>query len=166
MSMEIIIMGFLMSGAKTGYKLQGIANNMMPFITVSHNQVYPALRKLEKAGHVEKEVVIQSSKPNKNLFRLTDPGREYFFNKLTDQPVPLDVNLPFLLRNLFFRFLEKAEVEKELEKEISALTEQLRKLKAVGSTVNEHADEHGDFIFRTAHLHGGRLERLVPTGIE
>ena len=150
MSVEIIILGFLMSGAKSGYKLQSIANHMMPFITVSHNQVYPALRKLEKGGYVEKTVVIQSGKPNKNLFNLTDPGREYFFKTLRDEPVPLDVNLPFLLRNFFFRFLKKHEPEKELEKEIKALTEQLEKLRSVAPTVNEHADEHGEFIFRTA----------------
>ncbi|MFH1135391.1 MAG: PadR family transcriptional regulator [Pseudomonadota bacterium] len=157
MSMELITLGFLMSGAKTGYKLQGIANNMMPFYSVSHNQVYPVLRKLEKAGHVEKEVVFQTGKPNKNLFRLTDRGREYFYKKLTDAPAPLDIYLPFLIRFFFFRFLEEGQVERELEKEVKALGEQLRDLRAVEPVVDEHADENGDFIFRTAAFMVGAL---------
>ena len=72
MSVELITLGFLMSGPRSGYKLQSIASNLMSFHPVNHNQVYPALRKLEKAGYVEKKVVIQEGRPNKNFFSLTD----------------------------------------------------------------------------------------------
>lgn len=166
MTMELITLGFLMSGPKSGYKLQGIANNMMPFYTVSHNQVYPTLRKLESAGYVAKEVVVQNHRPNKNLFHLTDQGREYFFRKLTDAPEPLDVYLPFLIRSLFFRFLDKNQVDEQLEKEIAALGRQLQTLLAAGSTVAGQTDEHGDFIFRTATFMVGALKDWYERELE
>ncbi len=49
MDVELITLGFLMSGPKSGYRLQSIAQNMMLLYRVTLNQVYPALRKLEKA---------------------------------------------------------------------------------------------------------------------
>ena len=104
MSVELVTLGFLMSGPKSGYKLQSIANKMMLFYNISLNQVYPALRKLEKAGHVQKELVIQTGKPNKNVFTITDSGREHFMALLTGPPEPLDVCFPFLVRSLFFGF--------------------------------------------------------------
>jgi len=44
----------------------------------------------------------------------------------------------------------RAQVEKELKNEIKALGEQLQELRTLGAVVEEQADEHGDFIFRTA----------------
>ena len=158
MDVELMTLGFLNSGPKTGYKLNQIFGNLMLYYSISLNQIYPVLRNLEGRGLVEKQVVFQEGKPNKNLYTITEAGRQFLEEKLTSQPQPLDYPLPFLVRVLFFRFLDKKQVCEEFEKEIESLKEQKATLEAMADTVADRADCNGSFAYRTAlHL----LESLI-----
>ena len=158
MDVELMTLGFLNSGPKTGYKLNQIFGNLMLYYSISLNQIYPVLRNLEGRGLVEKQVVFQEGKPNKNLYTITEAGRQFLEEKLTSQPQPLDYHLPFLVRVLFFRFLDKKQVCEEFEKEIESLKEQKATLEAMADTVADRADCNGSFAYRTAlHL----LESLI-----
>ncbi|MCX7817511.1 MAG: PadR family transcriptional regulator [Syntrophales bacterium] len=153
MDFELITLGYLMSGPKTGYRMQEIAGKMMLNYNLSFNQVYPTLRKLEEKGLVKKEVVIQTGRPNKNVYTITEAGRDYFSQRITAPPEPFDYILPFLVRVLFFRHLNKEQVIKEFEKEICSLQEQIDDLEAMEPRVEEKADRDGKFAYRTAlHL--------------
>lgn len=153
MDVELMTLGFLMAGPKTGYRMQNIAGKLMLNYNLSLNQVYPVLRKFEEAGYVQKEAVIQTGRPNKNVYSLTPSGREFFMKRITAPPRPVDYVLEFLVRVLFFRFLEQKEIVNEFEKEINSLEEQLADLLAMEETVVSHADENGAFCYRTAvHL--------------
>ncbi|MBU2547813.1 MAG: PadR family transcriptional regulator [Proteobacteria bacterium] len=150
MDVELIALGFLMSGPKTGYQLRTITKKVLPFYPISLNQIYPMLRKLEKAGYVEKDVVPQQGRPDKNVFRLTRSGRERFLNKLVGDPVPLDHGLPFTERAYFFRFLEPARVIEAFEEEVRALELQLAEVERGREGIRAKVDEHGLFSFDTA----------------
>jgi len=150
MDVELMTLGFLLSGPKTGYRLNAIAGKMLIFYNVGLNQIYPTLRKLEAAGHVEKEVVYQTGKPNKHVYTTTEKGRRHFIELMIGPPEQTDINFPFLVRSLFFRFLEAGEVEKVFQAEIESLEEQLGNLEASRPTVVEQADENGRFIYETA----------------
>jgi len=150
MDVELMILGFLLSGPKTGYRLNAIAGKLLLFYNVGLNQIYPTLRKLEAAGCVEKEIVYQTGKPNKHLYTATEKGRRYFTKKMTSPPEQTDINFPFLVRTLFFRFLASNQVEKVFQAEIQSLEEQLANLETSRSTVEEQADENGRFIYKTA----------------
>jgi DNA-binding PadR family transcriptional regulator len=153
MDVELVTLGFLMSGPKTGYRMQSIAGRLMLNYNLSLNQVYPQLRKFEEAGLVRKETIIQTGRPNKNVYALTEAGRDYFKKRITAPPKPFDYVLAFLLRVLFFRFLDPKIIIGEFEKEISSLQEQLDDLLGMEETVNTAADENGQFCYRTAvHL--------------
>lgn len=153
MDVELVTLGFLMAGPKTGYRMQNIAGKLMLNYNLSLNQVYPALRKFEEAGFVKKEVVIQTGRPNKNVYSLTDQGRDYFLKRITAPHEPFDYVLDFLVRVLFFRFIEKTNIFNEFEKEINSLQEQLEGLELMEETVEHNADENGKFCYRTAiHL--------------
>ncbi len=153
MDFELVTLGFLNSSPKTGYRMQEIAGKMMLNFNVSLNQVYPTLRKLEEQGIVKKETVIQTARPNKNVYSITEAGRDYFFQRITGPHEPFDYILDFLLRVIFFRFLSQEQVISEFEKEISSLQEQIDDLEMMESKVNEKADEYGQFCYRTAlHL--------------
>jgi DNA-binding PadR family transcriptional regulator len=143
-------LGFLMSGPKSGYKLKNISGKMMLFYSISLNQIYPILRKLEEAGYVRKEIVIQTGKPNKNLYSLTEAGKKYFIQKMTAPAVPFEYDLDFLVRAVFFRFLDSGSIIKQFEEEIYSLEEQLEELEQMEDTVNRTADIHGKFSYRTA----------------
>ncbi|SHK52448.1 DNA-binding transcriptional regulator, PadR family [Desulfatibacillum alkenivorans DSM 16219] len=158
MDVELLALGYLSSGPKTGYKLNQIFGNMMLYYAVSLNQIYPVLRNLEAKGHVEKEVVIQVGKPNKNMYSITEEGRKALEQKLTGPPEPMDYHLPFLTRALFFRFLDSDKTQAAFEDEIASLSEQVATLQEMEDTVNERADQNGAFAYKTAvHL----LETLI-----
>jgi DNA-binding PadR family transcriptional regulator len=149
METDQIILGFLMSGPKTGYKIKSMTGRLMMAYNLSLNQIYPALRKLETSGYVKKEVVFQTGKPNKHVYTLTDTGREVFHRSLTSPPIPIDYQLDFLTRAFFFRFLEKEDMVRQFEQEISSLEEQLQDLEQIKDDVEFRSDEDGMFIFST-----------------
>jgi DNA-binding PadR family transcriptional regulator len=149
MDVELMILGFLMSGPKTGYRLKAISGKMMMFYSITLNQIYPALRKLEEAGYIKKEIIFQTGKPNKHLYSPTKLGKEYFLEKITGPPAPVDMSFPFLIRAFFFRFLDDKDIAKELEKEIQSLDKQLGDLDKARPTVETRADTHGRFVYTT-----------------
>lgn len=147
METDQVILGLLMSGPKSGYKIKNITGKLMMAYNLSLNQIYPALRKLEAANLVKKDVVFQTGKPNMHVYALTESGRENFFKSLSAPPVPIDYQLDFLTRAFFFRFLPKDEVVRQFEQEISSLDEQLEDLEQIRAEVNERGEEDGLFIF-------------------
>ncbi len=149
MDTGLMILGFLMSGPKTGYKIKRISGKMMVSYNLSLNQIYPALRKLEESDLVRKEVVIQTGKPNKHVYTVTTQGRELFYKKLTAAPTPVDYQIDFLTRAFFFRFLEGGQILEQFVSEISALDEQLEDLRQMEIETCEVADENGRFVLLT-----------------
>ena len=149
MDIELMILGFLMSGPKTGYRLKAISGKLIMFYSITLNKIYPALRKLEGGGYIKKEIVFQTGKPNKHLYSLTPTGKEYFFEKLSEPSVPMELGNPFFVKSFFFRFLSKKQVAAEFEREIQSIEETLGDLKNLKKTVESRADEHGQFIYRT-----------------
>ena len=152
MDVELMILGFLMSGPKTGYRLKAISGKLIMFYNITLNKIYPVLRKLEGKGYIKKEIVFQTGKPNKHLYSLTQSGREYFFEKLKEPPASIDIGNPFFVKAFFFRFLDEKHVAAELGKEIQSIEETLGDLKNLKDTVESRADEHGQFIYRTTVL--------------
>jgi DNA-binding PadR family transcriptional regulator len=149
MESDQAILGFLMSGPKTGYKIKSMTGKLMMSYNLSLNQIYPALRRLETAGLVKKEVVFQTGKPNKHVYTITETGREEFRKAITGAPVPIDYQLDFLIRAFFFRFLSKDEVLQQFEQELSSLEEQLQDLELIREDVEQRSDEDGLFIYNT-----------------
>jgi DNA-binding PadR family transcriptional regulator len=149
MDTDQVILGLLMSGPKSGYKIKNITGKLMMAYNLSLNQIYPALRKLEAGGLVQKDVVIQTGKPNMHVYSLTERGRKNFYQSLSDPPVPIDYQLDFLTRAFFFRFLPRDEMFKQFEREISSLDEQLEDLEQIRSEVEDRSDDDGRFIYST-----------------
>ncbi|MEU9004816.1 PadR family transcriptional regulator [Streptomyces sp. NPDC059982] len=76
MALRHAVLAALLDGEYSGYQLAkafdvGVAN----FWHALPQQLYAELAKLEKDGLVEGRQVIQESRPNKRLFRVTDAGR-------------------------------------------------------------------------------------------
>ena len=155
-----MILGFLMSGPKTGYRLKAISGKLIMFYSITLNKIYPVLRKLEENGYIGKEIIFQTGKPNKHLYSLTPSGKTYFLEKLKGPPAPIDLADPFLIKAFFFRFLDKTEIKTEFEKEIHNIEETLGDLALLEDTVAEQADDYGQFIYRTAVKLFGTMQNL------
>ncbi len=149
MDTEKMVLGFLMSGPKTGYKIKTITGHLMIAYKLSLNQIYPVLRKLEASELIKKEVVFQVGKPNKNVYTITDKGKEKFYHTITSAPLPVDYHLDFLTKMFFFRFLSREDVLVQFENEILSLEEQIEELDARQDAVKKDDDEDGTFIYET-----------------
>ncbi|MFG2748965.1 PadR family transcriptional regulator [Streptomyces xanthophaeus] len=76
MALRHAVLAALLDGEYSGYELAksfdiGVAN----FWHALPQQLYTELAKLEKDGLVEGRQVVQETRPNKRLFRVTDAGR-------------------------------------------------------------------------------------------
>jgi PadR family transcriptional regulator AphA len=56
----------------TGYELM---LKIQPFWQAKHSQIYPLLAALEKDGLVQYEEVVQSDKPDKKIYSITEKGQ-------------------------------------------------------------------------------------------
>ena len=106
MDIELMILGFLMSGPKTGYRLKTISGKLIMFYSITLNKIYPVLRKLEGKGHIKKEIVFQTGKPNKHLYSLTPSVQDIFFRKTHGTAGPHRFGRPLPDQSLFFSFPE------------------------------------------------------------
>ncbi|MGO0062310.1 PadR family transcriptional regulator [Brevibacillus fluminis] len=102
MDVKTIILGFLNDGEMSGYDIkQFFSNSIGFFYDASFGAIYPALRKLEEEGLVTKREIIQSGKPNKILYSITDSGKELFQKEMMTPIQPPIVRSDMLVK-LFF----------------------------------------------------------------
>ena len=79
-----------------GYRIKKL---FAPFVSkngLNDGQVYPILSRLEKAQLVRKEIVHQQKSPSKNIYHITDRGREEFMSWLmgsADETDPIKYDL-------------------------------------------------------------------------
>ncbi|NGQ97244.1 PadR family transcriptional regulator [Brevibacillus sp. SYP-B805] len=114
MDVKTIILGFLNEGEMSGYDLkQAFSNCIGFFYDASFGAIYPSLRKLEEDGCVTKREVIQSGKPNKILYRITEKGRELFHQEMMSPILPPVLRSDMLVK-FFFAGGRSEEEQREL----------------------------------------------------
>ena len=85
MSLSFGILGFLNYKPMSGYDLVKAFESSLEFFWHAQNShIYLELKKLEQKGYICGETVIQSERPNKKIFSITDTGRKEFMNWLAE----------------------------------------------------------------------------------
>ncbi|MBF0579095.1 PadR family transcriptional regulator [Erysipelotrichaceae bacterium RD49] len=96
------IMGLLSYRDLSGYEIvETFRNSLIFFWKATTSQVYRELKKLEEDGWAQKTVVSQSSRPDKNVFHLTEDGKEALQKWLQTPPPDANKN-PMLMKVFFF----------------------------------------------------------------
>lgn len=106
------ILGFLCYGDMTGYELNKAFNKSLNFFwSAQMSQIYRELNSMEKKGWLSSSVKMQTDKPNKKIYSLTDTGRHEFFTWLTDYKGLKDAHLKdaFLMKLFFSGIKDKQE---------------------------------------------------------
>lgn len=88
MSMRLIILGVLMEGEKHPYEIQQILlqRSMDRYIKFQKGSLYYAFQRLEKEGLIEvAEVIRDSNRPDRTVYRITDSGQQALQDMLTEQ---------------------------------------------------------------------------------
>lgn len=104
MSLRYGILGLLNYGGMTGYDINKYFRESVGFFwNAQQSQIYRELTALERDGLVEYELVVQSGKPNKKLYRINSAGRESLIEWLSDQKIDeFFITRNTLLLKLFF----------------------------------------------------------------
>lgn len=83
MSLAFGILGFLNYAPMSGYDLVKAFDSSLQFFWHAQNShIYLELKKLEKKGYISGKTVIQSERPNKKIFSITETGKKEFMNWL------------------------------------------------------------------------------------
>lgn len=85
MSLAFGILGFLNYKPMSGYDLAKSFESSLEFFWHAQNShIYLELKNLEKKGYISGTTVIQSERPNKKIYSITDIGRKAFMNWLAE----------------------------------------------------------------------------------
>lgn len=83
MSLAFGILGFLNYGPMCGYDLvKSFESSLQFFWHAQSSHIYLELKKLENKGYISGETVIQSDRPNKKVFSITETGKKAFMDWL------------------------------------------------------------------------------------
>lgn len=157
---DLLILGSLMSGAKSGYKLQHIVGSSLhPVRKVSSGALYPTLEKLSNQGFIQTSLDKSTGRKAK-MINITDAGRAKF-----DELMLADIALDDAKRNeiLLFKMRSIQDVSSDVQQKVlqqfKAITElDLKNYQDAYNHMLEHAQklpdqtEHFNSIAAVAEL--------------
>lgn len=96
------ILGLLNYGDMTGYEIMEVFRDSLKYFwTAQTSQIYRELQTLKKQGWVTDITVPQTGKPDKNLFSITDSGKEELRRFLSEENIGFDTKSPLLMKTFF-----------------------------------------------------------------
>lgn len=138
--LEVAVLGLLKDRAMHGYELRKQLGAMLgPFWQVSWGSLYPTLRRLARAGTVEKAA--KTSGRRKNVYRITPRGEETFKALLKESGAPIDAD-NFTLKLAFFRYLDPEARLQLLQRRRAYLQDKLAQFKANLRDYKEKMDSY------------------------
>jgi DNA-binding PadR family transcriptional regulator len=106
---EILILRNLSRRPAHGYELRKRVEAVTG-VLLNNNSLYPALRRFEEAGAVTRTAHTQEGRPPKQVYELTDVGRDLLHDMLADLPADqADDDTEFMARLGQFGFLSPDE---------------------------------------------------------
>ena len=103
MGLQHGILGFLNYGPCSGYELtKAFQSSLHFFWPAQTSQIYQTLNKLEAAAYITHETVIQTGKPNKNVYSILPAGRAELLRWLSEQGRTTDGYKSEFLMKVFF----------------------------------------------------------------
>jgi len=93
------VLGLLTYAPLSGYDIRRIyAQSLGNFWSESYGAIYPILKRLEDEGLATREVERGEGKPDRNVYTITDLGREEMHRWLAQPPDPIKERVELLLK--------------------------------------------------------------------
>ena len=128
---EMMLLGFLMDGEKTGYEIKKyMENSTHYFFNIGFSSIYPKFKKLEKEGRVRLSQKVKKGKLNK-VYALTDEGRTAFLEWLEISPKIERIRDEALLKIFFFDHLDGEKRKAQLDVYTGELRDRVKALQAI-----------------------------------
>lgn len=130
MNSQDVILGLLLNRPRSGYEIKSAFEAPLAyFFDASFGTIYPTLAKLEKLGYIEKESIIQDNRPNKNVYSITESGRERFLEYMNS---PLDTETyrsDFMVRLFFGEHQSREKLVGWIRNELEKSKAEVRKIR-------------------------------------
>lgn len=132
MSIPLVILGLLMEGDKHPYQIQQIVNErqMKYYIKMAHGSLYYAFDQLEKKEYVEiVDVIKDTNRPDKTIYRITEAGKKEFEQLLMKQLEKKEhMQRPIYAALTFTSYADSEDVLHVLEKKREEASSLLKKM--------------------------------------
>jgi DNA-binding PadR family transcriptional regulator len=101
-TLRYIILGLLWARPMSGYDIkQAFDRAIASYWNAGNSQIYTTLKNLSQAGLVEAEVIVQTARPNRKVYRLTNEGQAELMRWLQED-MPERFTKDEFLTKLFF----------------------------------------------------------------
>ncbi|GHO88752.1 PadR family transcriptional regulator [Dictyobacter formicarum] len=101
-TLRYIMLGLLWARPMSGYDIkQTFERAIASYWNAGNSQIYTTLKNLHKAGLIDAEIIVQTSRPNRKVYRLTRAGEEELSHWLQED-VPERFTKDEFLAKLFF----------------------------------------------------------------
>lgn len=148
MSLAFGILGFLNYRPMSGYDLAKAFESSLGFFWHAQNShIYLELKKLEKKGFICGETVIQSERPNKKIFSITDMGRNEFMNWLAEGGVEDDLHFKsaFLMKVFFGGNMTPAQSADMMRKFKADCEAYLKRMGSIPESIENYGSDKEDY---------------------
>lgn len=131
MNLDLIILAVIADKPHYGYEIKKYLEQYYDSITiVNTNTIYPILRKFVELGYVEKSVVAEPGKPNKNMYEITAEGRRRIVKELRSFPDSIFHDRDAcMLRLMYFDWLDREARVRLLDGREKCILESMEQIK-------------------------------------
>ncbi len=111
MYVDILILSYLSVRPQHGYEIKKSVEQVLGAdFSLNNGMLYPALRRFEEMGAVERRVERQQGKPDRHIYSVTPLGNEVLHDLLCEFPPEVARNASeFVVRVALFNMLEPRE---------------------------------------------------------
>ena len=142
MSLEHAILGFLNSRPMTGYELKKIFDtSVRHFWPADQSQIYRTLSRLSERGWAEMEIIKQSERPDRKVYRLTPQGQEELHRWLISELPAEATRSPEMIQVFFSAQLSNEQVLAMFERAAA----QMRAALAAYDAIPQQLDAYSDY---------------------
>lgn len=149
MSLRHGLLGLLNYGPMTGYELSKVFRQSLDFFWQGQtSQIYRELNVMEGSGYLASEYVMQTDKPNKRVYSITNEGRDEFIKWLSSPGADIDeamkVRSAFLMRVFFAGELNERQSIAMLKAFSEKCAEAIKGLDVANEAIENYGEAVGD----------------------
>ncbi len=144
MSLKYALLGFLNYQPMTGYELKKFVDTSVAhFWSGELSQIYSTLKQLEADGLAEVNVEVQTDRPNRKVYSITEDGRSEFLDWLAQPAEPEVVREPLLVKVFFGAWADRDDLLRVLRSKVDEVEELIASCEAGRSMIRAFADKFG-----------------------
>ena len=139
------ILGLLHYHEMTGYEIMEVFRDSLNFFwNAKTSQIYRELQELERKEWAVKRIVPQSGKPDKNVYSVTEAGKEELLRWLGEENLGLQSRIPILMKVFFLGERNREENIGYFQQVKEWCESFLKSLEAVPSSIGAYGSMVGE----------------------